>query len=216
MGIKEIVKEKATQWMENMEQMAASRELTLPGHLPPAFEEPEADAPEMDKKPFLRDRYLMDERALLILPTLACVFGVQEAIILQQVHYFTAIKRERNELDYYYKGSYWTYATYSDWQKQLPYFSLATIKRALAHLVSSGVLYKVTSRRGGATVTLYAINYKKLADTINAYDFAPHQIKAELLCKVYYDEDCNAILHQPNKKSKPKKYVVTQINSQNK
>ena len=71
---------------------------------------------------------LLDEHPLLILPGLARAVGLNEAIVLQQLHYW--LQKSQHEHD----GRRWIYNTYSDWQEQFPFWSVATIRRTLTSL----------------------------------------------------------------------------------
>ncbi len=64
----------------------------------------------------IKSKLLLDSRPLVIVPELACLLGVSEAIILQQIHYWLEINRrdERNIKD----GFAWTYNSVAEWQKQ--------------------------------------------------------------------------------------------------
>jgi hypothetical protein len=73
-------------------------------------------------------RLLLDEYPLMVLPKLATEIGLNEAIILQQVHYWLMqCGKERD-------GKVWVFNTYEDWQKQFPFFSLSTIRRTINKL----------------------------------------------------------------------------------
>lgn len=75
---------------------------------------------------------LFDEKPLVVNPQLACILSLNEAIILQQIHYWINIntKAQKNKKD----GFYWTYNTYAEWQVQFPFWSLNTIIRAIKKL----------------------------------------------------------------------------------
>ena len=90
-------------------------------------------------------RLLYDERPLVVIPELAKLLatqkgfdGLQEALVLQQIHYWAIMNQraDRNEKD----GYYWTYNTFKDWNEQFPFWSLATIKRIFARLEKAGFL----------------------------------------------------------------------------
>ena len=57
---------------------------------------------------------LYNKRPLIVNPELACIIGLNEAIILQQVHYWIEKKKESN-IDFH-DGRYWAYNTYEGWQ----------------------------------------------------------------------------------------------------
>lgn len=77
-------------------------------------------------------KLLLDEHPLLIMPQLAVKIGLNEAIVLQQIHYWVQIN-EKAKINYK-DGYYWTYNTYEEWQKQFPFWSNATIRRAINSL----------------------------------------------------------------------------------
>ncbi|EOG3023257.1 replication protein RepO, partial [Salmonella enterica] len=73
-------------------------------------------------------RLLINENPLQVLPTLACAIGLNEAVVLQQIHYWM------NSSQHFYDGRRWVYNSVASWQKQFPFWSEATIKRALVSL----------------------------------------------------------------------------------
>lgn len=70
------------------------------------------------------------------MPTLATIIGLNESIVLQQVHYWLKIK-EKSQQDYI-DGRYWVYNTYKQWQEQFPFFSLRTLRRTFSSLEKKG------------------------------------------------------------------------------
>ncbi|EOZ6583461.1 MAG: helix-turn-helix domain-containing protein [Klebsiella sp.] len=73
-------------------------------------------------------RLLINENPLQVLPTLACAIGLNEAVVLQQIHYWMSSS------PHFYDGRRWVYNSVASWQKQFPFWSEATIKRALVSL----------------------------------------------------------------------------------
>lgn len=73
-------------------------------------------------------KLLLDGEPLVILPKLAAAIGLNEAIILQQLHYW--LEKSKNVRD----GFRWVYNTYEEWQKQFPFWSESTIKRTIKKL----------------------------------------------------------------------------------
>jgi len=78
-------------------------------------------------------KLLINEYPLLVLPSLAIKIGLNEAIILQQIHYWMDINRRKKEA-VMVDGRYWMYNSYEDWHKQFQFWGLNTIKRAITHL----------------------------------------------------------------------------------
>lgn len=79
-------------------------------------------------------KYLIDEYPLIVLPTLAMKIGLNEAIFLQQVNYWLA--RSKHQED----GRMWIYNSFEEWQKQLPFWPVVTIKRIVKSLRDMGIL----------------------------------------------------------------------------
>ncbi|EOC0702571.1 hypothetical protein ACIU3Q_005787 [Salmonella enterica subsp. enterica serovar Kokomlemle] len=77
---------------------------------------------------------LINENPLQVLPSLACAVGLNEALIAQQMHYWMGKSR------HFYDGRRWIYNSVASWQKQFPFWSEATIKRALGSLENQGVI----------------------------------------------------------------------------
>ncbi len=77
---------------------------------------------------------LIAEPPLIVLPTLATLAGLNEAIFLQQLHYW--ILRSGKERD----GRLWIYNTYDEWQAQLPFWSRATLRRIVNGLEERGLI----------------------------------------------------------------------------
>lgn len=96
------------------------------------------------------------------MPTLATIIGLNESIILQQVHYWLKIK-EKNQQDYI-DGHYWVYNTYEQWQSQFPFFSIRTLRRVFTSLEKKGLLLVGNYNKAGFDKTKwYSIDY-------NAYE----------------------------------------------
>lgn len=106
-------------------------------------------------------KLLFDEHPLVVNVSLAQAIGLNEAIILQQVHYWAEINKKvnRNLKD----GHYWTFNTYAEWQKQFPFFSARTIQRTMLDLEKAGYLISGKYNKLGIDRTKwYRVDYKKL------------------------------------------------------
>jgi hypothetical protein len=62
---------------------------------------------------------LLNEYPLIVLPELAVKIGLNESIVLQQIHYWL-IQHEKQEIDFH-DGRYWVYNSYPEWNKQFPF-----------------------------------------------------------------------------------------------
>lgn len=103
-------------------------------------------------------KLLIDESPLQVLPRLAVAIGLNEAIVLQQIHYWlgrSGVKRD---------GHQWVYNTVQQWQEQFPFWSPDTVRRALASLKDSGLLIGETLAENRFDKTMYyRIDYAQLA-----------------------------------------------------
>ena len=108
-------------------------------------------------------RLLIDEQPLQLLPSLAVKFGLNEAIVLQQVHYWLRINKQANRN--FKHGRWWTYSTHAAWLKQFPFWSDKTLRRAIASLTEAGLLIACNLADDARDRTLwYTIDYDVLND----------------------------------------------------
>jgi len=104
---------------------------------------------------------LINEYPLIVLPSLACKIGLNEAIITQQIHYWTEINRKTQKN--FIEGRYWVYNTIAEWEKQFPFWSKRTITRSLENLKKIGIIEtKILSLDPRDRTLWYSINYEKL------------------------------------------------------
>ena len=77
--------------------------------------------------------FLIDEYPLMVQPSLAQALGLNEALFLQQLHYW--LQRSRHNFD----GKPWVYNTFENWQQQnFPFWAINTLKRAVGNLEKKG------------------------------------------------------------------------------
>ena len=112
-------------------------------------------------------KLLINERPLVVLPGLAAKVGLNEAIILQQIHYWTTAKAKANTD--YHDGRHWAYNTYEDWQEQFPFWSVSTIRRAITNLEKGGYLITGNYNKAKFDATKwYAVDYETLEGASSA------------------------------------------------
>jgi len=128
--------------------------------------------------------YLMDEYPHFFYPTLAERIGLNEAIVLQQIHSWVTIYQKdprRYAEKHYHDGHWWIWNSYPEWHEKLPYFSEHTVRRALDHLRELNlVLVDQFNAMPMDRTNWYAIDYE-------AYD--------ELLSKMDGPSDQNGQMH---------------------
>ncbi|MEH7490677.1 hypothetical protein [Neobacillus niacini] len=100
---------------------------------------------------------LINEAPLMIVPSLAVEIGLNEAVVLQQIHYWLTMSKHKIE------GKKWVYNTYEDWQKQFPFWSISTIRRTFYSLEKSGIVISANWNALQLDKTKwYTINYGQL------------------------------------------------------
>lgn len=100
---------------------------------------------------------LIDEHPLLVLPSLAAKIGLNEAIMLQQIHFWISKQK------HFHDGKYWVYNTYDGWVEQFPFWSKSTIIRILKRLEEGGFVETANYNRMKIDKTKwYTINYNKV------------------------------------------------------
>jgi Fe2+ or Zn2+ uptake regulation protein len=100
---------------------------------------------------------LIKEYPLLIYPKLATRIGLNEAIVLQQIHFWIEKSGKTRQ------GRKWIYNTHDEWQQQFPFWSIKTIQRTIKSLVDQGLISKGNYNKMKIDKTLwYSINYEKI------------------------------------------------------
>ncbi len=104
-------------------------------------------------------KLLIKESPLQVLPSLAMQVGLNEAMVLQQLHFRSLISTNVRD------GHKWVYKTYEEWKnEEFPFWSVDTIKRAIRRLEDKGYIIATSSynRMKMDKTKWYRINYPKL------------------------------------------------------
>jgi hypothetical protein len=102
-------------------------------------------------------KLLIDEPPLQLLPTLAALIGLNEAIVIQQLHYRLQLLRESRE------DRKCVCECYEDWRQQFPFWSASTIKRAFISLEKKGLITSRQFEKNERSMRKrYSINYTAL------------------------------------------------------
>ncbi|WAG30179.1 conserved phage C-terminal domain-containing protein [Staphylococcus chromogenes] len=102
-------------------------------------------------------KLLIDDYPIQVLPKLAEEIGLNEAIILQQIHYWL------NTSKHNYNGKKWMYNSYPKWIEQFPFWSESTIKRIITSLEKQNLVHVGNYNKAGFDRTKwYSINYIEL------------------------------------------------------
>lgn len=102
----------------------------------------------------------------MVLPELAAKIGLNESLVLQQIHYWMGInkKADRNYRD----GYYWTYNSYESWKEQFPFWGVKRIKLIFKQLKAMGLIVVGNFNKAKFDKTLwYRIDYSALSELVS-------------------------------------------------
>ena len=121
------------------------------------------------------NKYLIDDKTMIVFPKLAKAIGLNESLMLQQIHYW--LLKKKNEAD----GYYWVYNSYQDWvENDFIFWSPSTVKRTLKSLEEQGYIISTNGRfnsRKGDQTKWYRIDYPKLTELFSTFDFFDGRVK---------------------------------------
>lgn len=84
---------------------------------------------------------LLDEDFIACYPSLAVRAGINQALILQKLHYLIQISEKAKNEPNHFAGRWWVYNTYADWKRDyFPWLSTSTIKRLFLELEHEGII----------------------------------------------------------------------------
>ena len=114
-------------------------------------------------------KLLINEQPLQVLPSLANIIGLNEAIILQQLHFFLRISRNK------IGGRSWVYNTINDWQAEFSFWSVKTVQRTIENLEKSGLVVSTDkfNKMKMDKTKWYTIDYQKLSEILPENEKTP-------------------------------------------
>jgi len=114
---------------------------------------------------------MINEPPLQVLPSLAVKVGLQEAIVLQQIHYWVQMAKPKS-------GECWVYNTYEQWAIQFPFWSSEAIRKIFKNLREKGlVLSRPRGLHAFDRVNEYTIDYERLG-LLDAEKFTASSVTA--------------------------------------
>lgn len=149
---------------------------------------------------------LIAEPPLQVLPTLAEQVGINEAVVLQQIHYWSLQKAQEGQEP-------WVYNTQDEWLEHFPWLTMRTLQRVLRNLRDAGLLLsrqpEGTNRR-----THYLVSYDNMAGSHAANMAASMLPDWRVVNKEQRQQDKDNPPKQPPKREKkPKKQQQPQNDS---
>ncbi|MEW6003209.1 MAG: hypothetical protein AB1638_11270, partial [Nitrospirota bacterium] len=100
--------------------------------------------------------------------TLANRLGLVEAVILQKIHNWLKYNHEKYPSKMVKESRTWVFRGYTGLKREIPCFSISTIRRAIRRLEGLGILIAGNySERLGDRTKWYSINYIKLLPYIS-------------------------------------------------
>ncbi|WP_139242470.1 hypothetical protein [Bacillus cereus] len=108
----------------------------------------------------MKTHLLSSADTMIFKPALAKQIGLNESIVLQQIHYWLE-KSNHN-----YDGRVWVYNTAEKWNDQFSWWSLSTLKRMFNKLEKEGYLLTGNyNKKGFDRTKWYSIDYERLTYT---------------------------------------------------
>ncbi|MFC0971910.1 DNA replication protein [Pasteurella multocida] len=111
-------------------------------------------------------KLLINEQPLQVIPSLATLIGLNEAIFVQQLHYFLNISKHK------YEDRTWIYNTIDEWCEVFPFWSKKTIQRTIKKLEEMGLILstnKLNKMKMDKT-KWYSIAYEKIEELTSQND----------------------------------------------
>ena len=114
-------------------------------------------------------KLLINEQPLQVLPSLANIIGLNEAIVLHQLHFFLRISRNK------ISGRSWVYNTINDWQAEFSFWSVKTVQRTIDNLEKSGLVVSTDkfNKMKMDKTKWYTIDYQKLSEILPENEKTP-------------------------------------------
>ncbi|PGC40830.1 replication protein [Bacillus pseudomycoides] len=153
---------------------------------------------------------LIHEEPLLVLPGLAKKIGLNEAIFLQQIHYW--LRRSKH----YYDGRPWIYNSIPKWQEQFPFWGESTIKRTIKNLENINVLVIGNYNKKKFDKTKwYSIEYtflRQLESTDDEFNLTPRAGQVDLMEEVNLNRPIPENTQRVTTETTAKEYIVEIVN----
>jgi DnaD/phage-associated family protein len=147
----------------------------------------------------VRKNLLISEPPLQVLPSLAVAIGLDEAIVLQQVHYWVTNPKNEGYIDE--NGDAWVYASYKEWQSDnFPFWKIRHIQDVFLNLENKGAMRSCQPfKKGHDQRKAYrpAYDFLMIDSTKNGYSIMQKtddlNIESETTTKATQKKDISAV-----------------------
>lgn len=116
-----------------------------------------------------------DDYTIPISVKIASAIGVNEAIVIQQIHYWIDMFSKSNDekvIDkHFHDGRWWVYNTFDKWHEQFPFWCIRTIKDIFKRLADEKILLiGHYNNHGYDRTNWYTVDYDMLESLINTHN----------------------------------------------
>lgn len=87
--------------------------------------------------------FVSKNKTIAVKTELACLLGLSESIVLNQVNYWLELYRsdpEKFQEKHYHDGRWWVFNSYKSWNEQFPFWDIRTVRRIFKKLRDSGII----------------------------------------------------------------------------
>ena len=87
--------------------------------------------------------FVSKNKTIAVKTELACLLGLSESIVLNQVNYWLELYRsdpEKFQEKHYRDGRWWVFNSYKSWNEQFPFWDIRTVRRIFKKLRDSGII----------------------------------------------------------------------------
>lgn len=129
----------------------------------------------------MNKRDLIDDQVLHVNSALAKVLGLQEAIILSEIHFQMGVNAEKNDYTKSADKRVWVIRTYKQWHEQMAWWSEKTIRRCLQRLRVTGLVLTRCAKHSYDHTLYYSIDFDALAQYLadNGIELASNRVGAD-------------------------------------
>lgn len=98
------------------------------------------------------------------------VGGADNALFVQQVHFWLSVYVNKNDKQHFRNGRWWIWNSYPQWQEQIPWLSVKVLRRVTSELREMGLI--LVMKGPGRGTLWYTIDYDKLKELM--YEKSDH------------------------------------------